>query len=97
MNNVKLNDLPVIWRYNKKAWMTSEIFSEWLNEVNRRMKRANRKILLFVDNARNHVDLNLYNFGSNDSNQTYRTFRAFSGHYIFANKTLFAVALILCS
>jgi uncharacterized protein YeeX (DUF496 family) len=39
----------------------TEIFSEWLNEVNRKMKRANRKILLFVDNVTNHVDLNLSN------------------------------------
>jgi hypothetical protein len=61
MNNVKLDDLPVIWCYNKKAWMTSEIFSEWLNEVNWKMKRANKKILLFVDNATSHVDLNLSN------------------------------------
>jgi hypothetical protein len=61
MNNVKLDDLPVIWRYNKKAWMTSEIFSEWLNEVNRKVKRANRKILLFSDNATSHADLNLSN------------------------------------
>jgi hypothetical protein len=61
MNNVKLDDLPVIWRYNKKAWMTSEIFSEWFNEVNRKMKRANRKILLFVDSVTIHVDLNLSN------------------------------------
>jgi hypothetical protein len=61
INNVKLDDLPVIWRYNKKAWMTSEIFSEWLNEVKRKMKRANQKILLFVDSATSHVDLNLSN------------------------------------
>jgi hypothetical protein len=59
MNNVKLDGLPVMWHYNKKAWMTSERFSEWLN---RKMKWANQKILLFVDNARSHVDLNLFNF-----------------------------------
>jgi hypothetical protein len=41
--------------------MTSEIFSEWLNEVNWKMKRANQKILLFVDNATSHIDLNLSN------------------------------------
>jgi hypothetical protein len=61
INNVELGDLPVIWPYNKKAWMTSEIFSEWLNEINQKMKQANRKILLFVDNATNHVGLNLSN------------------------------------
>jgi hypothetical protein len=61
MNNVKLDDLPVIWCYIKKAWMTSEIFSEWMNEANRKMKLVNRKILLFVDIATSHVDLNLSN------------------------------------
>jgi hypothetical protein len=61
MNSVELDDLPVIWCYNKKAWMTSEIFSECLNEVNRKMKWVNQKILLFVDNATSHVDLNLSN------------------------------------
>jgi hypothetical protein len=60
MNYVKLDDLLVIWRYNK-AWMTSEIFSEWLNEVNRKMKRDNKKIMLFVGNVTIHVDLNLSN------------------------------------
>jgi hypothetical protein len=24
--------LPVIWRFNKKAWMTQEIFEEWLTD-----------------------------------------------------------------
>jgi hypothetical protein len=61
MINVKLDDLPVIWRYNKRAWMTSEIFSEWLNYLSRKMKRANRKILLFVDSVTSHVELNLSN------------------------------------
>ncbi|XP_021928999.1 tigger transposable element-derived protein 6-like [Zootermopsis nevadensis] len=60
-NNVKLDDLPVIWCHNKKAWMTSKIYPEWLNEVNLKMKRANRKILLLVDNATSHVSSNLSN------------------------------------
>jgi hypothetical protein len=41
----------------------------------------------------------MFGFGpcSNYSNQTWcRTFRAFSDHYFFAEKTLFVVALILC-
>jgi hypothetical protein len=35
-NNVKLDDIPVIWCYNKTVWMKSDIFSEWLNEVNQK-------------------------------------------------------------
>lgn len=52
--NVKPSDLPVLWHSNKKSWMTSIIFSEWLKKINIEMKRKNRKILLFVDNATSH-------------------------------------------
>jgi uncharacterized protein YeeX (DUF496 family) len=43
--------LPVKWHFNKKAWMTQEIFEEWLTDLNRMMKKENQKILLLVDNA----------------------------------------------
>ena len=42
---------------NKKAWMTSEIFEEILAQLNRRMKRQNRNIILFLDNAPCHPPL----------------------------------------
>ena len=54
--------LPVTWRHNKKAWMNSEIFSDWLNEVDKQMRRQNRHILMFLDNAYSHAkDLKLNN------------------------------------
>ena len=28
--NVNVDNLPVTYRANKKAWMTSQIFTEWL-------------------------------------------------------------------
>ncbi|XP_053947863.1 tigger transposable element-derived protein 6-like [Anastrepha ludens] len=46
--------LPVDWKCNKKAWMTREVMSEWLQQFNRRMKAQNRKIILFLDNAASH-------------------------------------------
>ena len=60
-NNVKTDSLPVFWRHNRKAWMTGDIFGDWLREINLKMNKAKRKILLFVDNATSHVDLNLSN------------------------------------
>jgi hypothetical protein len=39
---------------NKKAWMTSVIFRDWLEKFNESAKRENRKLLLFVDNASSH-------------------------------------------
>ena len=32
-NNVMKSKLPVIWRGNKKAWMTGQFFEEWIHEV----------------------------------------------------------------
>ena len=54
-NHVKnIGALPVTYRFNKKAWMTTAIFEEWLQSVNNRMKRERRKILMFLDNAPSH-------------------------------------------
>jgi hypothetical protein len=48
--------LPVQYRWNKKAWMTSDIFSEWLDRLNSNMKNKKRHILLFLDNCGAHPD-----------------------------------------
>ena len=55
-----LNSVKVIYRYNTKAWMTSELFCEWLDIVNNQMRNVKRKILLIIDNcaARPHVERN---------------------------------------
>ncbi|XP_053391290.1 tigger transposable element-derived protein 4-like [Mercenaria mercenaria] len=48
-----------MYKSNKKAWMTGEIFEEWLHWFDRQMK--GRKVLLFVDNAPSHPQVNLKN------------------------------------
>lgn len=59
---INANDLPVTWRWNKKAWMNSELMAEWLMQLDRMMIRENRKILLFLDNACSHPrDIRLQN------------------------------------
>ena len=52
--NISVNALPVTWKFNKKAWMDTSIFSEWLKDFDRRMQRQKRNILLFIDNAPGH-------------------------------------------
>jgi hypothetical protein len=44
--NLKINNLPVIWRNNKKAWMTAAAMVEWLNMFNAKMKKENRSAIL---------------------------------------------------
>lgn len=60
-NRVDPSALPVVYKFNKKAWMTSHIMEEWLKLVNRKMVRQKRKILLFLDNAPSHLKINLSN------------------------------------
>ncbi|GFU62367.1 tigger transposable element-derived protein 6 [Trichonephila clavipes] len=49
-----INSFPIKYRSNKKAWMTTELFNEWLVSLNSDMKREKRHILLFLDNCTVH-------------------------------------------
>lgn len=44
----------VRYRHNAKAWMTSELFQDWLKDFDRQMRLARRKVILLVDNAASH-------------------------------------------
>ena len=56
--------LPVMWRSSKKAWMTGPLFTEWLEHLNRRMKLHKRKILLFMDNVSSHGGASILNLSN---------------------------------
>lgn len=53
--NVK--SLPTEYKNNKKAWMTSYIFSEWLTKLDKKFRKEKRKVLLFIDNCTAHNDI----------------------------------------
>lgn len=53
--------LGVEWYPNSKAWMTSDIFYQWITKFNEKMIQENRKILLFLDDAPCHHPLELSN------------------------------------
>lgn len=50
--NVK--NLTVDYKSNKKAWMTGDIFSDWLKEWDKQLAKEKRHILLTVDNCPAH-------------------------------------------
>ena len=52
--NLKKEALPVTWKHNKEAWMTSELFRQWLQELNCKMHLQRCRSLLFLDNAPSH-------------------------------------------
>ena len=51
----------VTYRSNSKAWMTSEIPVEFLNQLNNKMKLQNRHILMLLDNCPSHLAITLSN------------------------------------
>lgn len=64
MKGVNMDSLPVHWAANKKAWVTTELFTEWflkyfVPEVRRYMsdKGLDFKVLLIIDNAPGHPHL----------------------------------------
>ena len=53
--------LPVTYFSNKKAWMTPELFQQWLDKLNSKMKCEGRFIILLVDNCAAHPDIQFSN------------------------------------
>ena len=46
----------MVYRANKKAWMRSDIFIEWLNNLDYYFRTMDQKILLLIDNAGSHFN-----------------------------------------
>ena len=54
LRGIQPHELNVIYKSNKKSWMTGKEFREYVNGLNNKMRVQNRKILLIVDNAPGH-------------------------------------------
>ena len=54
LKNQSLDTMGVVWRWNKKAWMTGAIMSEWLQQFYVHVG-ATRRILLTMDNCSAHI------------------------------------------
>ncbi|XP_071150620.1 tigger transposable element-derived protein 6-like [Mytilus edulis] len=52
--NVNKGNLPVTYYSNKKAWMTTNAFIDWLRTVNTTMRLQRRHIHMFLDNTSSH-------------------------------------------
>ena len=46
-NSVTPDNLPVTWKHNKKAWMTTAAFEDWLNQLNETMKKRREGSFFF--------------------------------------------------
>ena len=54
---LSMSKLPVDYRSNAKAWITAQLFEDWLRKFDHKMSNEQRKVLLFIDNAPSHPDL----------------------------------------
>lgn len=52
--NITPQNLPVVWTANKKAWMTTTIFTDWVKKFDSKMAAQGRHILLLLENAPAH-------------------------------------------
>lgn len=59
--SMDISSLPVISKFNKKAWMTTEIMEQWLRYFNTDTRSQNRNVLIFLDNAACHPKIELSN------------------------------------
>ena len=49
-----LKQLPCCYRRQKKSWMDSDLFEEWVRELDRKFEQQNRKVVLIIDNCPAH-------------------------------------------
>ncbi|CAG8473744.1 10626_t:CDS:2 [Diversispora eburnea] len=54
LHKIKKEDLPVNYYWNNKAWMTTEVWNNFLINLNNQMSEKNRSILLLYDQASAH-------------------------------------------
>ncbi|GBN09919.1 Tigger transposable element-derived protein 6 [Araneus ventricosus] len=54
--NTDVRKLSVSWKSYKKAWMTTDIMSNWLVELDNKIKKQKRKSILIMDNGTSHPD-----------------------------------------
>ena len=49
-----IRHIPTPYHSNTKAWMTSQVWTEWMNKFDSRKWMERRKVALIIDNCRAH-------------------------------------------
>jgi hypothetical protein len=54
--NVNINNIPMMYRHNAKAWMVILHFQEWIQNFDRQVgsKHQGQRVLLLLDNCSSH-------------------------------------------
>lgn len=46
--------LPVFYEYNRRAWVTSALFQDYLSSLNNKFMKSKRNVIIFLDNCPAH-------------------------------------------
>ena len=46
--------LPILYEANRKAWIVSDLFQQWIKKLDAKFHRQGRQVILFVDNCPAH-------------------------------------------
>jgi hypothetical protein len=57
LKSISKDCLPCLYGWNKNAWITRQIFGDWLQEINESMVLKQRFICLIVDNFSGHTSV----------------------------------------
>ena len=52
-----MKNVPCRYRVQPKSWISSELFEEWVKEVDQKFGAQKRKIALIIDNCPAHPDV----------------------------------------
>ncbi|XP_003417565.2 tigger transposable element-derived protein 4 [Loxodonta africana] len=52
-----MKSLPVYYEANRKAWMTSEVFEQWMRKLDEKFQAQQRRVVIFVDSFPAHPEV----------------------------------------
>jgi hypothetical protein len=56
LRGINISNLPVSYYWNKKAWMTQDIFRHLIKILDNKFRVQKRQVLILLDNASSHLE-----------------------------------------
>ncbi|CAG8760824.1 8186_t:CDS:2, partial [Rhizophagus irregularis] len=80
LRGINISNLPVSYYWNKKAWMTQDIFRHWIKILDNKFQVQKRQVLILLDNASSHLEPKKKEANNNELYNSDETSAAESSH-----------------
>ncbi|CAB5390911.1 unnamed protein product [Rhizophagus irregularis] len=80
LHGINISNLPVSYYWNKKAWMTQDIFRHWIKILDNKFQVQKRQVLILLDNASSHLEPKKKEANNNELYNSDETSAAESSH-----------------